>query len=63
VFVGSGIFKSGDPASRAYAIVQAVTHYNDPHILAEVSKDLGEPMVGRNVRDIPDSELLAPRSL
>ena len=63
VFVGSGIFKSGDPASRAYAIVQAVTHYNDPQILAEVSKDLGEPMVGRNVRDIPEGELLASRSV
>ena len=62
VFVGSGIFKSGDPARRAHAIVQAVTHYNNPHILAEVSKDLGEPMVGRNVRDIPTEELLAPRS-
>jgi len=63
VFVGSGIFKSGDPASRAYAIVQAVTHYSDPQILAEVSKDLGEPMVGRNVREIPEGELLAPRSV
>ena len=63
VFVGSGIFKSGDPARRAYAIVQAVTHYNDPNILAEVSKDLGEPMVGRNVREIPEGELLAPRSV
>ncbi len=63
VFVGSGIFKSGDPASRAYAIVQAVTHCNDPQILAEVSKDLGEPMVGRNVREIPVGELLAPRSV
>lgn len=46
VFVGSGIFKSADPAKRARAIVQAVTHYNDPKILAEVSMDLGEPMVG-----------------
>lgn len=46
VFVGSGIFKSGDPAKRARAIVQAVTHYNDPKVLAEVSCDLGEPMVG-----------------
>merc|ERR1711972_123671 len=46
VFVGSGIFKSGDPAKRAHAIVQAVTHYNDPKILAEVSSDLGNPMVG-----------------
>ena len=63
VFVGSGIFKSGDPARRAHAIVQAVTHYNDPKILADVSKDLGEPMVGRNVRDIPADELLATRSV
>ena len=63
VFVGSGIFKSGDPAKRAYAIVQAVTHYNDPKILADVSMDLGEPMVGRNVREIPEGELLAPRSV
>jgi pyridoxal 5'-phosphate synthase pdxS subunit len=46
VFVGSGIFKSGDPAKRARSIVQAVTHYNDPKILADVSEDLGEAMVG-----------------
>lgn len=63
VFVGSGIFKSGDPASRGHAIVQAVTHYNDPQILAEVSRDLGEPMVGRSVRELDDSELLATRSI
>jgi pyridoxal 5'-phosphate synthase pdxS subunit len=62
VFVGSGIFKSGDPARRAYAIVQAVTHYKDPKILAEVSKDLGEAMVGISTRTIPQHELLAPRS-
>ena len=62
VFVGSGIFKSGDPASRAYAIVQAVTHYNDPKILAEVSKNLGEPMVGISAKSIPEEDLLAPRS-
>ncbi len=62
VFVGSGIFKSGDPARRAYSIVQAVTHYNDPKILAEVSKDLGEAMVGISARTIPEAELLAPRS-
>jgi len=49
VFVGSGIFKSGDPAKRAEAIVQAVTHYNDPEVLARVSEDLGEAMVGVNV--------------
>ena len=48
VFVGSGIFKSGDPAKRARAIVQAVTHYNDPAVLAHVSEDLGEAMVGIN---------------
>ena len=63
VFVGSGIFKSGDPAQRGYAIVQAVTHYNDPKILADVSKDLGEPMVGISARSIPEEQLLAPRSL
>jgi len=61
VFVGSGIFKSGDPAKRAAAIVKAVTHYNDPKILAEVSRDLGEPMVGRQVTDIPENELIADR--
>jgi len=61
VFVGSGIFKSGDPAKRAASIVKAVTHYNDPYILAEVSRNLGEPMVGRQVSSIPDAELLATR--
>jgi pyridoxal 5'-phosphate synthase pdxS subunit len=61
VFVGSGIFKSGDPARRADAIVKAVTHFNDPDILAEVSKNLGEPMVGRQVTDIPEGELIAGR--
>ncbi len=61
VFVGSGIFKSGDPARRARAIVEATTHYNDPNILAEVSKDLGEPMVGIGVRSLNEEELLAPR--
>jgi pyridoxal 5'-phosphate synthase pdxS subunit len=63
VFVGSGIFKSGDPARRGYSIVQAVTHYKDPQIIAEVSKDLGEPMVGISTRTIPQDQLLAPRSL
>jgi len=62
VFVGSGVFKSGDPASRAYAIVQAVTHYNDPKILAEVSKGLGEAMVGISAKSLPEEELLAARS-
>ncbi len=61
VFVGSGIFKSGNPAKRAKAIVEAVTHYKDPDILAEVSKDLGEPMVGINVGSIPEAEMLAER--
>jgi pyridoxal 5'-phosphate synthase pdxS subunit len=61
VFVGSGIFKSGDPAKRAEAIVKAVTHYKDPYILAEVSRNLGEPMVGRQVTDIPEAELIADR--
>ena len=63
VFVGSGIFKSGDPARRAHAIVQAVTHYQDPQILAEVSKDLGEAMVGISARSIPADQLLATRSV
>ena len=61
VFVGSGIFKSGDPAKRAKAIVQAVTHYNDPKILAEVSENLGEPMVGINIDTIPEQEKMAHR--
>lgn len=61
VFVGSGIFKSGNPAKRANAIVKATTHYNNPEILAEVSRNLGEPMVGRQVTDIPEKELIASR--
>ncbi len=52
VFVGSGIFKSGDPKKRATAIVKATTHYNDPKILAEVSRNLGEAMVGRQISSI-----------
>ena len=61
VFVGSGIFKSGDPARRAAAIVKATTHYRDAAILAEVSRNLGEPMVGRSVSSLEDSEKLAAR--
>jgi pyridoxal 5'-phosphate synthase pdxS subunit len=61
VFVGSGIFKSGDPERRARAIVQAVTHWDNPEILAEVSQDLGEPMVGINVATLPREELLSIR--
>ena len=61
VFVGSGIFKSGDPAKRADAIVKAVTHYKNPEILANVSRNLGEPMVGRQVSELSEGELLAKR--
>ncbi len=61
VFVGSGIFKSADPAPRARAIVMAVTHYNNPEILAEVSAGLGEPMRGLEIAGIPKAELLATR--
>jgi pyridoxal 5'-phosphate synthase pdxS subunit len=61
VFVGSGIFKSGDPAKRAAAIVKAVTHYQDASILAEVSRNLGEAMVGRNVSTMPEIEKIAGR--
>ncbi len=61
IFVGSGIFKSENPAKRAAAIVKAVTHYNDPAILAEVSKGLGEPMRGLQVASLREEERLAPR--
>ena len=61
VFVGSGIFKSGNPEKRATAIVQAVTHYKDPQILAKVSEDLGEGMVGINCDKMPEGERLAVR--
>lgn len=61
VFVGSGIFKSGDPAKRAAAIVKATTFYNDPQVLADISRNLGEPMVGRTVRSLAPGEELAAR--
>jgi pyridoxal 5'-phosphate synthase pdxS subunit len=61
VFVGSGIFKSGDPERRAKAIVEATTHYRDPKILAEVSAGLGEPMVGISAASLAPSELLETR--
>ena len=61
VFVGSGIFKSSDPESRAKAIVKATTHYRDPEILAEVSRGLGSAMPGLDIKTIPTEELLAPR--
>jgi pyridoxal 5'-phosphate synthase pdxS subunit len=63
VFVGSGIFKSGDPAKRAAAIVKATTYYNDPDVLAQVSRGLGEPMVGRTVMSLAETELLATRGI
>jgi pyridoxal 5'-phosphate synthase pdxS subunit len=59
--VGSGIFKSGNPSVRAKAIVQATTHYQDAHIIAEVSKNLGEAMVGINISSLPQEQLLAGR--
>jgi pyridoxal 5'-phosphate synthase pdxS subunit len=61
VFVGSGIFKSSDPATRAQAIVKATTHYQDPAIIAEVSKGLGSAMPGLDIKAIPQQELLSPR--
>ena len=61
VFVGSGIFKSGDPKQRAEAIVIATTNYDNPEKIIEVSKDLGEPMVGINIDDLEESEKLAKR--
>lgn len=61
VFVGSGIFKSGDPERRARAVVQAATHYQDPDLLARVSEDLGEPMVGIDISRLDSSELLQTR--
>jgi pyridoxal 5'-phosphate synthase pdxS subunit len=61
VFVGSGIFKSGDPAKRAKAMVMAVTHYNDPKILAEISENLGEPMVGINCEQLTSDQQFSKR--
>jgi pyridoxal 5'-phosphate synthase pdxS subunit len=61
VFVGSGIFKSKDPVARAKAIVAATTHFNDSKILAEISKDLGEPMVGIEISTLAPSERMQER--
>ncbi len=61
IFVGSGIFKSKDPAKRARAIVQATTHYNDPALLAEVSKGLGEAMAGIDIKTLPEEQLMQRR--
>jgi pyridoxal 5'-phosphate synthase pdxS subunit len=61
VFVGSGIFKSSNPEIRAKAVVQATTHFRDPQIIAEVSKNLGEAMAGLDIKEIPPEQLLASR--
>lgn len=61
VFVGSGIFKSGNPEKRAHAIVQATTHFNDADVVAKMSENLGEPMVGIDISKLPEDELLASR--
>ena len=61
VFVGSGVFKSGDPVERGRAIVQAVTHFNDPAIIADVSRGLGEPMVGLEIGTLREEQLLSTR--
>ena len=61
VFVGSGIFKSGDPAARAKAIVEATTHFENPEVIARVSRNLGEAMVGINISDIPANERMQER--
>lgn len=61
VFVGSGIFKSGNPAKRAEAIVQSTAHFDNPDIVAKWSEDLGEPMVGRNISELEDQERLSNR--
>jgi pyridoxal 5'-phosphate synthase pdxS subunit len=61
VFVGSGIFKSGDPVARAAAIVKATTFYDDPKVVAAASRGLGEAMVGINVNDLPAPHRLSER--
>jgi pyridoxal 5'-phosphate synthase pdxS subunit len=61
VFVGSGIFKSGDPAARARAIVEATTHFEDPSVIAKVSRGLGEPMVGIEISQLPAEQRYADR--
>ena len=63
IFVGSGIFKSGDPATRARAIVEGTTYFRDPEKLAKVSRNLGEPMVGINIDSLSAEELMQQRGL
>jgi pyridoxal 5'-phosphate synthase pdxS subunit len=63
IFVGSGIFKSGDPATRARAIVEATTYYKDPEKVAKVSANLGEPMVGIDIDTLAPDELMQHRGL
>jgi pyridoxal 5'-phosphate synthase pdxS subunit len=63
IFVGSGIFKSSDPAIRAKSVVQATTHFNDPKTLAEVSKGLGEPMKGFDIKTLKEEDLLQTRGV
>ena len=61
IFVGSGIFRSGNPVKRAEAIVKATTHYQDPQIVAEVSEDLGKAMSGIDINGLTDAEKMADR--
>jgi pyridoxal 5'-phosphate synthase pdxS subunit len=61
IFVGSGVFKSDNPAKRARAIVEATTHYSDPAIVVDASRGLGEAMRGLEISAIPEAELLASR--
>ena len=61
VFVGSGIFKSSDPATRARAIVEATTHFNDPDVLAKISRGLGDPMPGLDMKEIGEEDRLQDR--
>ena len=63
VFVGSGIFKSDNPEERAKAIAEAVAHFDDPKVIMEVSKGIGEAMPGINIEDIPKEQLLAGRGM
>ena len=63
VFVGSGIFKSSDPARRARAIVEATTHYSDPEVLVRVCEELADAMPGLDIRSMPESDLMQTRGV